>query len=308
MKGRFATAWIPRACRLGLAAGALVLASRVPAARAQDAPPDSAVVVPAPVANATADSASAPARPAYGSPLTTTRKVKLDRASKNVVRSGPSDDDAIVGVYPKDTTFPVIAKRGPWYGVRVSDTRTGWIHESLCHEFDDLADLEYKPNPRLYSRTGTFILQGYAGAYAFDRKSNSLVLGGRLGYYVFDRVQFEGGVSWTHVRRPAEIVESLFDLSLEAEDFNMLFYNLNLTYEVLPGRQMVPFVTGGAGASIMKGDTETSLNFGAGTTLFLSKRHAMRWEVRDYMFHIGTGAARVTNHNVEFALGTQLLF
>jgi outer membrane beta-barrel protein len=309
MKHRFAPGWIPHACRTGMVAGALALAARVPVARAQDTASDSAAVLPVPVASATTDSAAAPpAPPAYGAPLTTTRKVRLDRAAKNVVRSGPGDDDAIVGVYPKGTTFPVIAKRGPWYGVRVSDTRTGWIHESLCHEFDDLADLEYQPNPRRFVRTGTFLLSGYAGAYAFDRKSNSLVLGGHLGYYVFDRLQFEGGVSWTHVNRPAEIVESLFDLSLEAEDFHMLFYTLNLTYELLPGRQMVPYVTGGGGASIMQGDTETSFNFGAGTTLFLSRRQAMRWEVRDYVFRFGTGASRVTNHNVEFALGTQLLF
>jgi len=304
---RTPNAWISRACRTALVAVALAAA---PAARADEAPADSAIAAPAPVASVTrADSATAaPARPAYGAPLTTTRKVKLDRAERNVVRTGPSDDDAITGVFPRGTVLPVIAKRGPWYGVRLSDTETGWIHESLCHEFDDLADLEYKPNPRLYTRTGTFILSGYAGAYAFDRKSNSLVLGGRLGYYIFDRLMFEGGVSWTHVNRPAEIVESLFDLSLEAEKFHMLFYNLNLTYEILPGRQMVPYVTGGGGASIMQGDTETSFNFGAGTTLFLSKRQAMRWEVRDYVFRFGSGSSRVTNHNVEFALGTQLLF
>jgi len=290
--------WILRACRTGFLVAGLAVASAV---RADEAPADSTAVTPV-------SSSSAAAVRQYGAPLSTTRKVKLDRADRNVVRTGPSDDDAIAGVYPRNTAFPVIAKRGPWYGVRLSATDTGWIHESLCHEYDDLADLEFKPNPKLYTRTGTFTLSGYAGAYAFDRKSNSLVVGGRLGYYIFDRLMFEGGVSWTHVDRPAEIVESLFDLSLEAEQFHMLFYNLNLTYELLPGRQMVPYVTGGGGASIMQGNTETSFNFGAGTTLFLSKRQAMRWEVRDYVFRFGSGASRVTNHNVEFALGTERLF
>ena len=50
------------------------------------------------------------------------------------------------------------------------------------------------------------------------------MLGGRVGQYVFDRVQVEGGVGWTHVKRPQEIVESLFGLSLEAEDLNMLWF------------------------------------------------------------------------------------
>jgi len=88
----------------------------------------------------------------------------------------------------------------------------------------------------------------------------------------------------------------------------MLFYHLNTTYEFLPGRQMVPFVTGGVGASIMQGRSETSVNFGAGTTLFLSKKSGMRWEARDYVFHSGTNEARRLHHNIEFSIGTLLLF
>ena len=88
----------------------------------------------------------------------------------------------------------------------------------------------------------------------------------------------------------------------------MLFYHLNATYEVLPGRQKVPFVTGGVGSSSMQGRTETSFNFGAGTTLFLSRRTGMRWEARDYVFHSGSDQARRLHHNVEFSLGSLLLF
>src|SRR5262245_17051394 len=112
--------------------------------------------------------------------LTAVRKVRLTGASRNVLRSGPGQQFSIVGVYPKDAAFPVIAKRAGWYGVRVSETETGWADSSLCKEFDDLSDLEFKPNSKLYSRTGTYVLLGYTGGYAFDRKSNSLVLGGRL--------------------------------------------------------------------------------------------------------------------------------
>ena len=171
-----------------------------------------------------------------------------------------------------------------------------------------MGDLEFKPNPRLYSRTGAFLLEGYTGGYAFDQKSNSLVAGGRLGYYVFDRVTVEGGLSWTHIRRPAEIVESLFGLSLEAEDFHMMFYHFIATYELLPGRQMVPYLSAGVGSSIMRGESEPSLNFGAGTTMYLSRRTAVRWEVRDYRFKTGAANARQTHHNVELTLGSVYLF
>ncbi len=300
-----------------LALGALL--PGVPSAVAQSVP-DSigppAVTQPAPDSTVPAgggvdSTAHAPPPPAATPNLrlkVASRRVRLIAEGRNVVRSGPGDRYSIAGVYEKGVIFPVIAKSDLWYNVRLSDTETGWVHSYLCEEFDDMSDLEFRPNPRLYRRTGSYVLGGYGGAYAFDRKSNSLVLGGRLAYYIFERVQAEAGLAWTHIHRPAEIVETLFGLTLEAETFHMLFYHLNLTWEVLPGRQMVPYVTGGVGSAIMQGETEPSINFGAGTTLFLSKRLATRWEVRDYRFRTGAGTSRVTNDNIEFTLGTAYLF
>lgn len=293
---------------------ALALACAVPA-HADDAPadtlPPAPVVAPPAAAVTAAPDTVAPSAVtgAVANPsITGTRMVRLNAESHNVVRSGPGERFSIVGVFPGRTTFPVTAKSGDWYHVRLSDTESGWIHASLCEEFDDLSDLEWKPNPKLFTRTGSYILTGYVGAYAFDRKSNSLVLGGRLGYYVFDRLQAEGGVGWTRVNRPAEIVESLFGLELEAEEFDMLFYHLLLTYEILPGRQMVPYLSGGVGSAIMQGESEPSFNIGAGVSLFLAKRTAVRWEFRHYSFTSGSADSRSTNNNIEFTVGTAVLF
>jgi outer membrane beta-barrel protein len=270
------------------------------------APPAEPAAVPDTLAAPPAGPAAAAAAP--NPALQAVRKVRLSREDRNVARSGPGDAFSIVGVFPRGRDFQVLAKSDDWYSVRLSETETGWFHASLCEEFDDLSNFQFRPNPKLFSRTGSYVLSGYGGGYAFDRKSNSLVLGGRLGYYVFDRLQVEAGVAWTRIHRPAEIVETLFDLSLEAEDFHMLFYAMNVTWELLPGRQMVPFVTAGVGSSIMQGDTEPSFNVGAGTMLYLSKRLGMRWEVRDYHFDSGADNARRSNDNIEFSLGTVYLF
>ena len=287
---------------------ALLFAALLVAACATRAAADDPAESPMPTPAAeVATPASEPAATPAVTATPATRRVRL-LGTRSVVRTGPGDRFAIAGVFPGGTKFPVIAKSGDWYNVRLSESETGWIHASLCKEYDDLSDLEFRPNPKLYTRTGSYVLSGYTGAYAFDRKSNSLVAGGRLGYYVFDRLQVEGTVAWTHVRRPAEIVESLFSLTLEEENFHMVFYHLGFTYEVMPGRQMVPYVTGGVGSSIMQGDTETSFNFGAGTQLFLSKHSAMRWEVRDHRFSFGTGTSRRANNNIEFTLGSAVLF
>ena len=245
-----------------------------------------------------------PGDASLGAPM---RRVRLGESDRNVLRSGPGEDFALVAVVPKGSDFAVIAKSGDWYNLRLSTTETAWVHKQLCREYDDLSGLELRPNPRLYARTGCFLLTGYTGGYAFDRKSNGLAVGSRVGYYLLDFLEVEGGVSWTQVRRPREVVESLFDLELEAEKFSMLFYQMNLRLELLPGRRMVPFLTGGVGTSLLLGKSESGSNFGAGTLLFFNKRTAMRWECRDYRFHSGVGASRRFNNNLEFSLGTAFL-
>jgi outer membrane beta-barrel protein len=234
------------------------------------------------------------------------KKVLLNGGENNVVRSGPGTSFAIVGIYADGDEFVVIAKRGEWYNVRLSDTNTGWIHSSLCKEYDDMSDLEFRPNPRLFSRVGAFALTGYGGGYAFDRKSNSLVLGGRLGYHVLEFLEVEGSVAWTHVVRPAEIVESLFNLSLEEEEFHMLFYAINGNIKILPGRQMVPFATIGGGSSILQGETATSFNYGAGINFFVRQAVAFRFEFRTY--HFTTNSSGRDNTNYEFTVGNSFFF
>ncbi len=297
-----AHAWI--AVSLAAACAAMPLRAEepptAPAAEASALAPVDSTVVASPCAGSVTRSHHQPL-------MITSRMVRL-REKSNVIRTGPGSDYAIASVQPRDARFMVLAKHEGWNNVKVSESASGWVHESLCEEYDDLSGLQWRPNPKLYTRTGSYVLNGYAGAYAFDKKSNSFVAGGRLGYYVFDRIQAEVGVGWTHIDRPAEIVEALFGLSLEAETFHMLFYSLGATYEFLPGRQMVPFVTAGVGSTIMLGRSEPSFHYGAGTTLFLSKRTAMRWEFRDYRFTSGSDNARRTNDNVEFSLGTLYLF
>ena len=304
--------WALLVCAAAILAPARARAADPAAADSLPVPGPPAPAVTAPETSAAAPAPSiAPTGPAHAagnSPLATVLMVRLTGKPRTVLRTGPSDRDAIAGVFPPGTSFTVLGKNGDWVNVRLSPTESAWVHASLCSEYEDLSGQKMSPNPRLYTRTGSFVLEGYAAGYAFDRESNSLALGGRLAYYVFDRFQVETGAGWTHVHRPAEIVESLFGLSLEADDFDMLFYHLNGTFEFLPGRQMVPFVTGGVGASILQGRSEPSVNFGAGTTLFLSKRSGMRWEARDYVFHSGTNEARRLHHNIEFSIGSLILF
>lgn len=238
----------------------------------------------------------------------TEKSVRLTGSGSNIIRSGPGNTFAMVSVVDKGAEFVVIAVKDDWYNIRLSETNTGWVHASLCEEFDDMSNLEFRPNPRLFSRVGSFHLTAYAGGYAFDRKSNSLVLGGRMGYYLLEYVGVEGTMGWTHVSRPAEIVESLFDLALEEEEFDMLYYAINVNIKLLPGRQMVPYLTIGAGSSIMEGLSEGGLNFGAGLNFFVKNRTAIAFDFRSYTLNSGSAEASRENNNFEFTVGTSFLF
>ena len=296
----------------GLAGSPLAAAvlARVAAAGAPgQAAPALAPADTAATSSPTAMTLAAPAAADLNEPwVLTERSVKLRGDTTNIVRTGPGNAYAMVGVFAGDSRFPVIAKRGDWYNVRLSPTDTGWIHSSLCEEFGDMSGLEFRPNPRLFSRVGSFSFSLYSGGYAFDRKSNSLVLGTRLGYYLLEYVGLEGTVGWTHVVRPAEIVESLFDLALEEENFHMLYYALSLDLKLLPGRQMVPFLTVGAGSAIMQGESEAVLNYGAGIDFFVRKSTAAVFAFRSINMDSGTGNARRGNTNYEFSVGSTFLF
>lgn len=279
--------------RRALPAAAMILCTFAPALAAGDAP---------------ASGAAAPERALPNEPWVLREKhVRLEGADTIVVRSGPGESFAVVEVVPEGSGFLVIAKRDDWYNVRLSDERTAWVHRSLCREYDDLSGLEFRPNPRLFSRIGTFTLTGYTGGYSFDRKSNSLTAGGRFGYYVLDMLEVEGGVAWTHVDRPAEIVENLFGLSLESERFHMLFYEMNANVHLLPGRALVPYGTIGVGSTIARGETEGALNYGGGIRFYVSRRAALRWEFRTYRFESGSDRARRMNSNYTFTIGTTVL-
>lgn len=299
MRGRNSQAWFTA---LGLAAAAALAGPGRASAQAAAAAGDTSAAVAATVAGSRPTSG-------FNEPyVLTERSVRLRRDTTNIVRTGPGNGYAMVGVFAGDSTFPVIAKKDEWYNVRLSGTDTGWIHASLCEEFGDMSGLEFRPNPRLFSRVGSFSFSVYSGGYAFDRKSNSLVLGSRLGYYLLEYVGLEGTVGWTHVVRPAEIVESLFDLALEEEEFHMLYYALSLDLKLLPGRQMVPFLTVGAGSAIMEGMSEATLNYGAGIDFFVRKSTAATFAFRSINLESGVGSARRGNTNYEFSVGSTFLF
>jgi hypothetical protein len=69
-----------------------------------------------------------------------------------------------------------------------------------------------------------------------------------------------------------------------------------------------PFVALGAGASVLDAHVEPTWSVGLGTKLFLGKRTAIRWELRDHRLRGGNRFTRFNGDNLEFSAGGEFLF
>ncbi len=225
-----------------------------------------------------------------------------------VVRAGPGAEHAIVATVKEGQVLTLDAKSGEWNHVRLGEATSGWMHESLLKTYIDPRKFQFAPDPGLPSRQRSFHIVGYGGNYAADREDNGMLFGARIGYSLTRRFAFEAGIGYTGVTRTTYVLERIFGLRLEQERFDLFFYEAGASMDVLPGRRVTPFVTLGFGASVLGSQVEPTYAVGLGTKMFLAKRVAVRWELRDHRLRGGNRFTRFSGDNLEFSGGTELLF
>jgi hypothetical protein len=225
-----------------------------------------------------------------------------------VVRSGPGPQHPIVATLREGEVLTIDARSGPWYHLQLADTKSGWVHEDLLQTYVDPRKFQFVPDPGLPSRMRSFHFVAFAGNYAADREDNGILLGSRIGYSLTRRFAFEVGLGYTRVVRTTYVLERIFGLRLEEEVFKMFFYEAGASMDILPGRRVTPFLSAAAGASVLEGHAEPTYTIGLGTKFFVSKRTALRWELRDHRMHGGNQFTRFSGDNLEFSGGCELLF
>jgi outer membrane beta-barrel protein len=293
-------------------ANAVVIVAVAAGVRAQEAA-DAAAVVDVPVAAVAgadsaavaADGAAASAADAAGLPFA---DAKVVGTSVAVVRTGPGPEHAIAATVTGGDILTVDAKTGAWYHVRLGDARSGWMHESLLEQYVDPRKFQFTPDRGRPSRMRSFHLVAYGGMYAADREDNGMLLGARIGYSVTRRFSFEAGAGYTTVTRTTFVLERVFGLRLEEEHFDLFFYEAGVSMDILPGRRVSPFITAGVGASVLDARVEPTYAIGLGTKAFITKRSALRWELRDHRMHGGNRFTRFSGDNLEFSGGVEFLF
>ena len=118
------------------------------------------------------------------------------------------------------------------------------------------------------------------------------MVGARIGYSLTRRFAFEAGVGYTSVLRTTYVLEQIFGLRLEEERFDLFFYEAGGSMDILPGRRVTPFLAAGGGASVLGSHVEPTWSLGLGTKMFVAKRVALRWELRDHHLHGGNRGNR----------------
>ena len=234
--------------------------------------------------------------------------VEVIGTSVGVVRTGPGTQHAIAATVHEGDVLRIDARSGAWYHLRLADDRSGWMHEDLLRTYTDPSKFQFAPDPGRPSRMRSFHFMPFIGQYAADREDNGLLIGARIGYSLTRRFGFEAGAGFTRVVRTTYVLERIYGLRLEEENFELFFYEAGLSMDLLPGRRVTPFMTVGLGASVLNAAVEPTYAIGVGTKVFLSQRTAMRWEIRDHRLKGGNQFTRFSGDNLEFSGGIELLF
>jgi len=234
------------------------------------------------------------------------KRVRVTSEEPVLLRGGPGGDYAIISTAAPGQVMLLVARVGSWYAVETEPGHTGWVSASRVEELD--TDVHFVSDPHRYHRQENFVFTPISGLYSAEQQSNAAMIGGRLGYYLTDRYEVEAGIGFTHVHRARDEVEELFDLTLEEPDANLLQYQANLNFHLLPGRRLGPFVTAGIGTATANAKTDLAWNGGAGMLVFVTTETAARLEFRNYHFTTGNEFTRRTVDNLEAIIGVSFLF
>lgn len=159
--------------------------------------------------------------------------------------------------------------------------------------------------------TGTQMVSVHAGGQIFDLGDQLDVTGTEVNaeFNVGGRYQYDFS---DHVGVEADLTFSPSDFdfagpTLTTRDVDTLYYTGNVIYNILPAANIVPYVTGGAGAVTLFVDNlgsttnETRFvgNFGGGVVVPMTQRLGVRFDVRNYIYQFD---------NLENAFGEGVTF
>lgn len=162
-----------------------------------------------------------------------------------------------------------------------------------------------------------FEIGAYAGIMSIEDFGTDLSYGVRLAYHVTEGffVEATAGKS-TAGLTSFEVLSGGARIITDSER-DLIYYNLNLGYNILPGEVFIGeghafntnlYLIAGLGSTKFAGDNRFTVNVGVGYRFLLTDAIALHADFRDHLFDIDILGDEKTVHNLEGHLGLTVFF
>ena len=157
----------------------------------------------------------------------------------------------------------------------------------------------------------------FGGVMGIEDFGTDAVYGVRLAYHMTEGFFVETTVGTTRAGLSSfEVLSGGARLMSESER-DLIYYNLNVGYNILPGEVFVGegrafnsslYLIAGLGSTQFAGDDRFTVNVGLGYRFLITDSIAMHVDFRDHMFDIDIIGEEKTAHNLEGHVGFTVFF
>ncbi|NIL95075.1 MAG: outer membrane beta-barrel domain-containing protein [Woeseiaceae bacterium] len=160
-----------------------------------------------------------------------------------------------------------------------------------------------------------FEISAFIGIISIEDFGSDPVYGARFAYHVTEGFFVEASAGTTEAGLTT--FEELSGGVRFFDDRRLIYYNLNLGYNILPGEVFVGgnraynsnfYVSAGLGSTSFADDDRFTVNFGAGFRFLWTDSLALHVDFRDHMFDIDVVGREKTTHNLEGTIGFSFFF
>ncbi len=160
-----------------------------------------------------------------------------------------------------------------------------------------------------------FEVGAFFGIMNIEDFGSDAVYGVRLAYHVTEGFFVEATAGQTEAGLTS--FETLSGGARLFEDRDLVYYNLNLGYNILPGEVFIGegrayntnfYLLAGLGSTRFADDDRFTVNFGAGFRFLLTDSVTIHVDFRDHLFDIDVLGEEKTTHNLEGTVGVTVFF
>jgi outer membrane beta-barrel protein len=162
-----------------------------------------------------------------------------------------------------------------------------------------------------------FEVGAFVGMMSIEDFGSDVSYGLRLAYHITEGFFVEATAGTSRAGLTSFEVLSGGARLISDSERDLIYYNLNLGYNILPGEVFLGegrayntnlYLIAGLGSTTFAGDDRFTVNVGAGYRFLLNDSVAIHLDFRDHLFDIDLLGEEKTAHNLEGHLGVTVFF